>query len=161
MELIKLTKGQFAQVDNWNYDWLNQWKWYADKHPKTYYARRDVYINGKRKSIYMHRLIMNTPDNMEADHQDHNGLNCQEYNMRNATHRQNLMNQTSKLNGTSKYLGVCIRTTGAQKGLITAQISMYKKKLFLGDFKSETLAAQAYDKAALKYFGEFANLNFK
>lgn len=27
---IKLTQGQFAIVDNKNYEWLNQWKWYAE-----------------------------------------------------------------------------------------------------------------------------------
>jgi hypothetical protein len=31
MKLIPLTQEQFAQVDNWWYDYLMQWKWYALK----------------------------------------------------------------------------------------------------------------------------------
>ena len=43
----------------------------------------------------------------------------------------------------------------------TAQIKVDGKHIHLGYFQSEKEAAKAYDKAALKYFGEFANPNFK
>lgn len=33
------------------------------------------------------------------------------------------------------------------------------KKTYLGLYDSETEAAQAYNRAALKHFGEFANIN--
>jgi hypothetical protein len=149
-------KGKYvALVDDWNYEWLNQWKWTALKNEKRYYVQRNIRINDRHTVLKMHRLIMNTPDYLEVDHIDGNGLNCQEYNMRNCTHRENTINR--KPSGRSKYLGVTIN----KGGYILAQIKEYGKVYNLGSFKTEELAALAYDKAAKKIHGEFANLNFK
>lgn len=154
MKEIKLTQEQVALVDDWNYDWLNSWKWFANKNKNTYYARRR---NGN-KYISMHRLIMNTPRDKDVDHEDHNGLNCQEHNMRNCTNKQNQANRIS--HGKSKYLGVYYNKT---KGYtyIRAQIQGDGKNINLGQFKTEEDAARAYDAAAKLLFGEYACLNFK
>lgn len=154
MKEIKLTKGMFAQVDDWNYDWLNQWNWYASKGWKTYYAKRDVKKDGIKTRIFMHRQIMNAPKGVEVDHKDHNGLNCQEFNMRNCTHAQNQMNKTAY--GVSSYLGVYYN-----QGHIRAVIRINGKQKHLGYFKTEEKAARAYDKEAKLHHGKFANLNFK
>jgi len=150
MKLIKLTRGLFAQVDDSDYDWLIEWKWCALKVKHTYYAVRVVWPS--KKMLLMHRVIMNTPEGVLTDHQDHNGLNCQRYNMRNATHSQNRMNSNPK--GRSKYLGVSYDGNRP-----IAQIWTNGKKIHLGSFLTEVAAALAYNKAAIKYHGEFANLN--
>jgi hypothetical protein len=163
MKLIKLTQGMFAQVDDDNYDWLNQWKWYAHKGGKTYYAiRSSKRIGGKQTTIQMHRLIMNTPDDQEVDHGDHNGLNCQRHNMRNATRSQNKMNVTTFSN--SGFLGVYILKGQTRKGktyrnTIIAKIQVKGKSLYLGAFSTPELAALAYNEAAKIHHREFANLN--
>src|SRR3990172_7104034 len=61
MKLIPLTQGQFAIVDDEDYQWLSQWKWHARKHGNAYYAVRDVRQNEKRKLIRMHREILRPP----------------------------------------------------------------------------------------------------
>lgn len=45
MKQIPLTQGQFALVDDEDYDWLMQWKWHAFQGPtnKTYYAAKRIY----------------------------------------------------------------------------------------------------------------------
>ena len=155
MKLIPLTQGQFAMVDDWNYEWLMQWKWHAHKSKKneSFYAIRSKRINGKRYRIAMHREIMKTPIGMQTDHRDHNGLNCLEENLRNCTKGQNAKNR--KPWGRSRYLGV--HYIGIR---IVAAIRINKKQIYLGDFKTEEDAARAYDIAAKKYHGEFANLNY-
>jgi hypothetical protein len=153
MKKIKLTQGLSAQVDDSDYPWLNVWKWCAVKGKYTYYAVRSK-PGERHKLLWMHRLIMNTPDDQEVDHQDHNGLNCQRHNMRNATHSENKKNVTPF--GRSKYLGVSYHGKRIQ-----ASININGKPTHLGYFKTEEAAARRYDEMAKLHHGEFANLNFK
>ena len=132
MKLIPLTQGQFAQVDDWNYDWLNQWKWFAQKVKNSYYAERHIYQGGKQKTVAMHREIMNTPFNMEVDHKDHDGLNCLEENMRNCNHRQNNMNRKSF--GSSRYIGVSYLK---KNNMYVSRIRIEGCQIYIGWFKDE------------------------
>ena len=155
MKEIKLSQCKIVLVDDENYDYLNQFKWYAVKHHNTYYAARQIRLdNGKQKTILMHRTIMNTPIDKEVDHIDHNGLNCLESNMRNCTHSENKMNVIPC--GTVKYLGVDVN-----HGKFRAAIKVKGKCIHIGLFKNKEDAAKAYDIKAKYYHGEFANLNFK
>lgn len=158
MKLIKLTQGQVAWVDNADYKWLNQWKWHAAKTCNTPYAQRKIrpVKGGKQETINMHRVIMNTPEDMQVDHIDHNGLNNQRVNLRNCTKAENSINRTAC--GKSKYLGVYF---DKRHHYIFAAIRLNRKQVFLGSFATEENAAHAYDEAARKYRPDFTNFNFK
>jgi hypothetical protein len=164
MKEIKLTQGIVTLVDDEDFEYLNQFKWYAINAPRTYYATRNSRIKpGKQKTIYMHREILNLTDSkVFCDHRDRNGLNNLRSNLRIATPAQNQANRNSRKNSTSKYIGVCLKITKTNNRIYTywiAQIKNGSKIINLGLFKIETDAALAYNKAAEEMYGQFANIN--
>jgi len=77
-------------------------------------------------------------------------------NLRECTPQQNSFNKKS-INKTSNYKGVCWNKNEKKW---TAQYYCDGKKIFLGYFLEETLAAKAYDKAVKELHGEFRRLNY-
>ncbi len=169
MKLIPLTQGKFAQVDDEDFEYLNQWKWYAHKEGKSVYVqRKSMDEKGKRVNIRMHRLILGLTDpKVFGEHKDHNGLNNQRGNLRLATNAQNQCNKR-KQGIYSKYLGVSrhISKSGDwSKTYWGVSLQSNGKSVLHKNFpftpEGEISAAKAYDEAAKLHHGEFANLNFK
>ena len=48
---IPLSQNKFAVVDAADYEWLMQSKWCAHKHRNTWYAVRNVEIDGKNLAV--------------------------------------------------------------------------------------------------------------
>jgi hypothetical protein len=132
MKSIPLTQGQFALVDDGDFENLNQWRWQAvwDKHTKSYYAVRTDYSGflgfRRKQTIRMHRQIMNTPEDMDCDHWNHDTLDNQRRNLRNVTNSQNLMNRRgANVNSKLDVLGVSKHGKGFR-----AHIQVGKKTKF-------------------------------
>lgn len=157
MKQIPLSKGKFALVDDEDYEYLMQWIWFCkvDKRGREY-AVRNCSDGGKRTTLPMHRVIMNTPDGMETDHRYGDGLNNQRYNLRICTKNQNQHNQTPRSNTRSKYKGVDFHKPSNKW---RARIMLNKRHIQIGMFESEVDAAQAYNFAATEHHGDFAHLN--
>lgn len=154
---IPLTQGKVALVDAEDYDWLNQWKWYASKQKNgSFYAMRRIKENGKRFPVLMHRIIIKTPKNMETDHINRNGLDNRKYNLRICTNSQNQMNRGKPKNNKSGYKGVYWNKKDKRW---RAEIMVNQHLNFLGNFSMKEDAALAYNKAAIKHYGEFAYQN--
>lgn len=141
MKEILLTQSKMALVDDDNYEWLNQWKWCANRaYGEKYYAVMYTREGRKnRKRIYMHRLIIESSCDMDCDHIDGNGLNNQRSNLRLVTHRQNMQNILGTK--TSKYPGVCWHKASNRW---SATISINGKAKHLGIFATEIDAFNAY-----------------
>jgi len=154
MKKIKLTKKQFALVDDEDFDFLNQIKWQTHKIGNTFYAYHGKRIGSKIFNYAMHRIIINPPNDLQIDHIDHNGLNNQKYNLRICNSAQNQMNKISN----KKYKGVYVFYRGIKK-YIKSNIKINNKLKHLGYFNTEKEAAEAYNIAAKELFGEFANIN--
>ena len=155
MKYIKLTQGQFAMVDDAVFEWLNQWKWSADKSENTYYALRAK--SSKVPRIRMHCLIMGKRKSREIDHINDNGLDNRRQNLRFCTRATNMQKAKRKKRASTRYRG--IKPYGAN-GKWEARIGFHGKKLYLGCFVSEKAAAVVYDMAAIEYYGKHAYLNF-
>ncbi len=156
MITLKLRHGLEAYVDDEDAEKIAGYKWYAMKMRNTWYVRATIPGSGGKK-IYLHRLVMDEPEDLMVDHEDRNGLNCQKENLRVATNAQNQRNREA-IGGTSKYKGVY-----KGKGGWTMEINTGTKRgvLTITGFNSEEGAAKHYDKLAKKYHREFARVNFK
>lgn len=152
MKQIALTQGMVALVDDADFEWLNQWKWFAAKSGHCFYARRKE--NGRL--IQMHRVIAGCAPDLEIDHLNHNGLDNRRENLRVCTRSLNMANRRG-FKSRFGYRGVL--QTPFQK-TFGAQIRVNRRLIYLGSFRTVEEAARAYDAAATIHFGPHARLNF-
>ncbi len=151
-QVIPLSKGYFTIVDDEDV-YLKDVKWHAQATTRKdgsvlVYARRTVFVNGKKKAEFLHqRIVPNVP---EVDHRDGDGLNNRRGNLRAATRLQNSQNCRKPV---SKYRfkGVAMRSSGKWQ----AATQKDGKYVYIGSFDSEVEAASAYNKVAKELFGEF------
>lgn len=154
---IKLTKGQFAIVDDEDFDYLNQFCWVAiEVRRNCYQAYSNIKKNGKRIAILMHRIIMSAPCGMEVDHINRNSLDNRRSNLRLATRAENSRNRKPHSNNKLGLKGVifCKKTNAFR-----ARITFNKETFQIGYFDSAEAAALAYNQKAKELHGEFAYLN--
>lgn len=161
MKRIKLTQGKYAMVDDSDFRWLNQWRWYAalDKKNRTFYAQRHCWNKQTKKDeiVRMHRLILDAPKGKMVDHISGDCLDNRRENIRVVSHQENSLNRRIQKDNTSGFKGV---HWNKQSGKWTACIQKGRVSFFLGYFVEREEAARAYDEAASKLHGEFARLNF-
>ena len=150
MKYITVAKDYKAIVDDEDFDYLNTYKWALNK---GYAVAK---LCNRSNFLQMHKFIMYYPKSMTIDHINQNKLDNRKSNLRVCTQLQNNYNKPRQRNNKSGYKGVWWNKK-TQKW--QAAITENRKRHQLGRFEYKNQAAMAYNKAAMRYHGEFAVLN--
>src|SRR5258708_4039644 len=149
MKYIKLTQNKFAIVDDKDFEYLNQFRWfYSNK-----YAKRSIWYPKikRQKQIRMHNVICKPINDMFVDHINGNTLDNRRENLRICTQTENNRNRKISKNNQSGLKGVSF-FKNRWRAII--------KRRFIGYFNTKEEAAKAYDNESLKEFGKFSKFNY-
>lgn len=133
MKRIKLNKGFVALVDDSDFEYLNQWKWFEHHGYAVRTKRIGLRKFNKISEIYMHRLINQTSEGFDTDHINRNKLDNRRCNLRTVTRSQNQFNRGNPINNTSGYKGV---GWDKEHQKWVSRIKVNGKKIFLGRYNS-------------------------
>lgn len=150
-------------IDDDDYELIKDFTWHIQYDKGNFYARCNTWVDGKRKSPKMHRMIMGV-SNVQYPHVDHkngNGLDNRKENLRLATIAENSRNVGTNSRSVTGYKGVSLYTKHNRAGWYAVRLRKDKKNYFGGYFKDPIEAAKKYDELATLHHGEFAYLNFK
>lgn len=152
-KVIVTKRSEKILIDESDFDKVKDYAWSTNA---TGYAYAYVKGSGRknRKTITMHRLLMNPGKGLRVDHVNRNKLDNRRSNLRICTNSQNLGNSTGYSKKT-KFKGLDLLPTGRWR----ARINIGGKSIHLGVAKTEREAASMYDEAAVKHYGEFALTN--
>jgi len=154
---LKLTQGKYAIVDADDYARLAQFHWCAFCENHKWRVARIAICEGKRRTIYLHRVILNAAQNAQMIHVNHNALDFRKSNLQIASISLQLQRGRIRKNKSSHFKGVSLNKK-LQKW--DARIKKQGKQFCLGLFDSEFDAAKAYDAKAVELYGELACKNF-
>lgn len=147
-----------VDADIWN-ERLSGFRWLAQIHRRngevnSVYAYASIHGT----SVTMHRFIMRAGKGKVVDHRNHDTLDNRMDNLRFVTHGQNRANSRANRTVASGHKGVAWSPT-SRKWI--AIITVAGKRHYLGLYAHKERAAMAVDRAALRFHGEFACLNFE
>ena len=143
----------YALVDAEDLDRTASISWSWMKPRNTTYAKGRV--DGKQTTL--HRFILGARAGQFVDHVNGDGLDNRKTNLRFGTRAQNAQNMAATEGKSSAFKGVSWdKRVGKWRAYIKPPDG---KRVTIGYFDDDRLAASAYDKAALELFGAFARTN--
>ena len=152
MKEIPLTQGKVALVDDEDFEVLKLHKWFViDQGCGINYAVRNTPTGLKKprqRCVRMHRVIMGTPNGLETDHINGNGLDNRRENLRILTHQENMQN--CAFHRSSKHIGTYKRSDIKTRPF-QAQIHIKGKTINLGYYATEQAGQHVYDLACWLY----------
>lgn len=145
-------------IDTEDYDRVKNYRWFLNYQPKInkfYVIAHDYKNNGR--IVKLHRFILNLNNpNIECDHRFGDTFDNRKKVLRECDHFENMRNQKKQKTNTSGFKGVSWKKN-LNKWFV--QIRANNKVKYLGIYEDKIEAAKVYNEAALKYHGEFAQIN--
>lgn len=145
MKLIELRNGEYAKVDDQDYDLVAAVHWHQTE-----------YGYAKCGKVFMHHLILRPTLGMVVDHKNGETLDNQRSNLRLATRAENGQNRKLNVNSRSGYKGVSWEEA---KGRWRVTIAINKRRKHLGYVDQPLEGAVLYNQVAIELHGKFARLN--
>lgn len=119
-----------------------------------YAYRQERFGAGCSRTIYMHRVIAGAKRGSEADHVNGDTLDNRRENLRTCSVSENRRNYHRRKEGySSRFKGV---TWDKSRGLWAVGIKVDRRRIHVGRFADEIVAAKAYNAAASRLHGVFA-----
>jgi hypothetical protein len=132
-----------------DYDFIKGFTWRLD-------CQNYVKTSIDGKTVALHRLLLQPALGKEIDHINLDPTDNRRRNLRLATRQENERNKSLSKANTSGYKGVHWHK---HRNKWRAMIKVNQKSIHLGLFEEVDEAAEVYNAAAKKYFGEYAWLN--
>lgn len=150
--IVPLTRGYEAIIDASDAPMFSGRLWSVGLDRGRAYAYG--WCSVRRRSVSMHRMLMNFPSDAFVDHKDGNGLNNRRSNLRLCDAFQNQHNCKIARNNKSGHKGVHWHKS-RQRWRATIRVNG-SEPIYLGYFDTPEQAGAAYKEAAEKLFGAFA-----
>jgi hypothetical protein len=147
---VLLADGTEATIDAEDAELVGQYNWRLSN---GYVVTELPKVNGKRRLLRLHRLVMGDPEGKLVDHREGAKIDNRKDLLRPATNAENNKNAKMRDDNTSGHKGVYWHKA---KKKWHAQISHEGKRLYLGRFAALEEAHAAYCEAANRMHGEFA-----
>lgn len=146
-------KGEEFYFDIEDYDKIKDYCWW--KHHTGYIMTNAIQENGKRKIIYLHKVVMDCTYSGRlqiVDHINGNKEDCRKCNLRYATAQQNNRNRKVRKNNTSGYNGV---QWNRWHKVWEVSIGIDYKRTYVGTSKDLNEAIRLRQEAEKKYYGDW------
>ena len=154
MKKIPLSNGESVLVDDADFDMLNKYKWRKTK--------EGYIVTTTPPQKPMHRMITGLDGfNQVCDYINGNRLDHRRNNLRVCTRQELSRKRAVKSQNPTGYKGVYKRKKKFPHYSDRYQVRIFfnNERITVGNYETAEEAAEAYNKAAIKYFGEYARLN--
>lgn len=96
MKILKVGKVDVL-LDDWDWLRLCKYKWRVKQCRGQRYIARDTYKGGVHRTVYMHRVIINTPEGMECHHKKGNTFDNRKEMLENLTKQEHMKKDRERL----------------------------------------------------------------